>query len=155
MIKSKRMKGAAFAAAAIALIGGFEGLRLNSYPDVIGVWTACYGETKGIRKGMRFTKPECDKMFAGRLAEFETKMQACIKNPDMIPDKPYLAFLSLSYNIGTGAFCKPSTVVNKINAGDLKGACNAIALYDKAGGHVVQGLKNRRKKEVAFCLSGL
>jgi len=147
-------KGAAITGVAVALIGGFEGLRLNSYPDVVHVWTACYGETKGIRPGMRFTKPECDAMFANRLAEFETGMRACLNAPDSIQDKPYVAFLSLSYNIGTGAFCK-SSVARLANSGDMRGACDALLKFNRAGGVVWSGLTKRRQAERKLCLEGL
>jgi len=151
---SKLKKSGALMAAAIAMIGGYEGLRLYSYQDVVGVWTSCYGETRGIKPGMKFTKPECDSMLAKRLIEFETEMRKCLRSPDSIPDKPYLAFLSLSYNIGAPTFCK-SSIARKANAGDLRGACNAIPLYNKAGGRVWRGLVTRRADEKAICLSGL
>lgn len=140
--------------AAIAFVGGWEGLKLRSYKDVVGVWTACYGETKDIRPGMTFTKPQCDEMFAKRLVEFETRMRSCLRAPDSIPDKPYLAFLSLSYNIGSGAFCK-STLAKKANAGDLRGACMEILKWNRAGGRVWKGLVNRRQAENRMCLEGL
>lgn len=151
---SRLKKSAAAMAAAVALIGGYEGLRMNSYQDVIGVWTACYGETRGIKPGMKFTKAECDAQFAKGLVEFETGMRACLKQPDDIPIKPYVAFLSLSYNIGLGAFCK-SSVARLANAGDLKGACNRIPAFNKAGGRVIKGLVSRRGDEQRYCLQGL
>ncbi len=144
----------ALGAAAIALIGGYEGLRLKSYPDVIGVWTVCYGETKNVRKGQSFTKSECDAKLANRLVEFEQGMRRCLKNPDSIKPGPYKAFLSLSYNVGTGAFCT-SSVVRKANAGDMRGACDALLLYNRAGGKVVIGLVNRREHERKICLGGV
>nr|WMC97962.1 lysozyme [Aminobacter aminovorans] len=151
---SRLMKSAAAMAAAVSLIGGYEGLRLNSYQDVIGVWTACYGETRGIRPSMTFTKAECDAQFAKGLVEFETGMRACLKQPDAVPIKPYIAFLSLSYNIGLGAFCK-SSVARYANAGDLRAACNRIPAFNKAGGRVIKGLVSRRGDEQKYCLSGL
>jgi lysozyme len=147
-------KGLAAAALVATLVGGWEGLKLYSYQDVIGVWTACYGETRGIRPGMKFTKPQCDAMLVERLAEFEAGMRRCLKSPDAIPDKPYVAFLSLSYNIGTGAFCK-SSVARLANAGDPRGACNRIAAFNRAGGSIVRGLVNRRADEQRICLEGL
>lgn len=141
-------------ALAIGLVGGFEGLRLRSYPDVVHVWTVCYGETRGVKPGMTFTKPECDAKLAAALVDFETGMRRCLKQPDAIPDKPYVAFLSLSYNIGTHAFCG-STVARRANVGDLRGACNAISAWNKAGGHVVRGLVKRRAAERKLCLEGV
>ncbi len=151
---SRLKKSAAVMAVAVGMIGGYEGLRLYSYPDIIGVWTACYGETRNIRPGMKFTKAQCDDMLSKRLVEFETGMRKCLKAPDAIPDRPYIAFLSLSYNIGTGAFCK-SSVARLANQGDLIGACNRIPAFNKAGGKVIPGLVKRRTDEQKYCLSGL
>ena len=141
-------------ALAIATVGAFEGLRLTAYQDVVGVWTACYGETRGMRAGLRFTPAQCDQMLSDRLVEFESGMRACLSRPDSLPDKTYVAFLSLAYNIGTGAFCR-SSVVRKANAGDLKGACAALTAFNKAGGRIVPGLTRRRQQEQALCLAGV
>ena len=151
---SRLKNSAAAMAAAISLIGGYEGLRLHSYQDVIGVWTACYGETRGIKPGMKFTKAQCDAQFARALVEFETGMRACLKEPDAIPIRPYIAFLSLSYNIGLGAFCK-SSVARQANLGNMRVACNRIPAFNKAGGRVLKGLVSRRGDEQKFCLSGV
>ena len=154
---SRLKKGALISgvgAMAIGIVGSFEGLRTKSYSDIVGVWTACYGETRNIRPGMTFTKPECDRMLADRLVEFETNMRACLKAPDSIPDKPYVAFVSLSYNIGSRAFCG-SSVAKKANAGDLRGACDAILLWNRAGGKEIPGLTRRRQEERALCLGGV
>lgn len=139
---------------AIALVGGWEGLKLTSYRDVIGVWTACYGETRGIKPGMRFTKAQCDTMLIDGLEDFEAGMRACLTRPDAIPEKPYVTFLSLAYNVGTGTFCQ-SSVAKKANAGDLRGACDALMLYVNAGGRRIQGLVNRRAAERKLCLEGV
>lgn len=42
----------------LAAIACGEGLRLVAYQDIIGVWTASYGETKDIMPGMRFKEHE-------------------------------------------------------------------------------------------------
>lgn len=139
---------------AVGLVGAWEGLRTTAYRDVVGIPTVCFGETRGVKMGDKYTVDECKAMLGDALAEFETGMRRCLTNPDKIPDKPYVAFLSLSYNIGTGAFCK-STLVRKANAGDLKGACDAILSWNRAGGRVIQGLVNRRKDERKLCLEGV
>jgi lysozyme len=141
---------------AIATLGGHEGLRLYVYKDVIGVWTYCYGETKGAAalRGQRFTKEKCDAVFITRLNQFEQEMRACIQYPDLIPDKSYVAFLSLAYNIGSGGFCK-SSVARAINAGNLTQACNNLLKFNKAGGKVIKGLVRRRNEERTLCLKGV
>src|SRR3954447_26007641 len=87
---------------AVQQVGGFEGLRSYAYRDVVGVWTACYGETKGIKKGMKFSKDTCDNMLVDGLIRHEKGMRACLGEAaaDALPDKSYVAFLSLAYNIG-------------------------------------------------------
>lgn len=141
-------------ALAVAVVGGYEGLRTKAYRDVIGIPTVCFGETRGVKMGDSYTVDECKAMLGDGLVEFEQGMRKCLADPDKIPDKPYVAFLSLSYNIGTGAFCK-STVARKANASDLRGACDAILVWNKAGGRVIAGLDRRRKEERALCVSGL
>ena len=141
-------------AAAVALVGAWEGLRTVAYRDIVGIPTVCFGETRGVKMGDRYTVEECKAMLGNALVEFETGMRACLKNPDTLPDKVYVSFLSFSYNVGTGAFCR-STLVRKANAGDLTGACNELPKWNRAGGKVVRGLVNRRAEEQKICLEGV
>lgn len=151
---SRLKKSAGLMAAAVALVGAWEGMKLVTYRDIVGVPTVCFGETRGVKMGDRYTAEQCREMLGDGLVEFETGMRHCITNPDAIPDKPYVTFLSLSYNIGTGAFCR-STLVRKLNAGDIRGACNELPKWNRAGGRVVKGLSNRRAAEQKMCLEGL
>lgn len=153
---SRLKKGGAAAAIAIGLIGGFEGIRTHAYRDVVGIPTVCFGETRGVHMGDVYTVDECKVMLGDALVEFETNMRRCLVAPDSIPDKPYIAFLSLSYNIGSGRFCN-STVRKRANDGDLRGACDAIMAFNKGGKplHVIAGLTKRRTEERKLCLEGL
>ncbi|MEZ2132682.1 MULTISPECIES: lysozyme [unclassified Sinorhizobium] len=150
-------KGSAIAAAAVALVGGFEGLRTVAYRDPVGIPTVCFGETRGVKMGDKYTVQQCKDMLGARLIEFETDMRSCLSQPDKIPDKPYIAFLSFTYNLGKANFCG-STMVRKINAGDLKGACNELPKWNKAtlaGVRIVlPGLTKRRAEEQRICLEG-
>lgn len=139
---------------AIAVVGQWEGLRLAAYQDVVGVWTACYGETKGIRPGMKFTKAQCDTMFIESLTKHEAGLRNCLTAPDRLPEKTYVSFVSWTYNVGVGAACG-STLVRKVNAGDLVGACNELPRWNRAGDRVVKGLVNRRAAELKLCLDGV
>ena len=156
--KSRLKKSGALTAAAVALVGAWEGLRTVAYRDVVGIPTVCFGETRGVKMGDRYTVEECKAMLGDALVEFEGGMRACLSHPDAIPEKSYVAFLSLAYNIGNGAFCS-SSVARKANAGDIKGACASILLYNKArlNGRlqVIKGLDNRRKDENRICLQGI
>jgi lysozyme len=152
--KSRLRTAGALMAAAIALVGGWEGLRTVAYRDIVGVPTVCFGETRGVEMGDRYTVEECQVMLGNGLVEFETGMRRCLTNPDAIPGKSYVAFLSLSYNIGTAGFCG-STVARRANEGNYRAACEAILMWNKAGGRVVQGLVNRRQDERRICLEGV
>jgi lysozyme len=138
---------------AVQTVGGFEGLRLAAYRDVVGVWTACYGETKNIRPGMKFSKATCDNLLVDSLITHEQGMRACLKDPDGLPIKVYVADLSLAYNVGVGAFCK-SSIASYQNAGRIKDSCDRFPLFNKAGGKVVAGLVKRRAAERSLCLQG-
>ena len=148
-----RLIGSA-AAGAIALVGAWEGLRMTAYRNIVGVPTVCYGETRGVRLGDRHSKADCDAMLLASLKRHEAGMRRCLTAPDRIPERSYIAFVSLTYNIGVGAFCR-STAARRLNAGDMRGACEAATWFNKAGGRRVRGLVNRRTAEHNLCLEGL
>lgn len=148
---SRVRKQVAVATLAVAVVGGFEGLRQSAYRDVVGIPTACYGETRGIRMGMKFTKTECNDMLLKRLDEFADGMEACTHVP--LTDERYVALLSFSYNVGTAAYCH-SSVARYLNEGKTKEACNALLAWDKAGGRQIAGLSKRRWDERELCLKG-
>lgn len=138
---------------ATPFVGGWEGLSLKPYKDIVGVKTVCYGETRVDFKDL-YTKAECDAMLSEGLDQFYAMIDGCL--PVELSPKSRAAFLSLAYNVGPGAVCKPSNTIPKaLAARDYEKACRAIALYNKAGGKVVNGLVRRRNAEVALCIDGL
>lgn len=137
---------------AVAFIGGWEGLRTEAYRDVIGVWTICYGETKGVKAGDRYTAAECDQKLAQEIRAYEAALDKCLTAD--VPVGMKIALVSWTYNVGPGAACR-STLVRKANAGDLAGACNELPRWNRAGGRVWQGLINRRGAERAMCHKAL
>lgn len=139
-------------AAAVAIIAPWEGVELRAYRDIVGVPTICYGETRGVEMGDTATLAECQTMLAQGVREFATAISPCL--PAVLPDKTRAAFISAAYNIGSGAFCK-SSMSRRALAGDLRGACDALLLWNKAGGRVIKGLTNRRNAERTLCLEGL
>ena len=144
-------KGAGAIALAFAIVSVAEGLVTSTYPDVGGVPTYCYGETKDAEWGKTYTKEQCDEKLSARLVEFNAGVNSCVFVE--LPDTRRAALVSLSYNIGIPAFCK-STVVRKLNAGDVQGGCDAMLMWNKVKGVVWRGLTNRRQKERALCLEG-
>lgn len=133
----------------INLICGFEGLKLKAYDDGVGVWTIGFGTTiypNGIKvkKGDTCTEAQAKAYMAHDLKKFESAVNSAVTVP--INQNQFDALVSLSYNIGTGAF-KKSTLLKKLNEEDYKGASAQFAVWNKGGGRVMQGLVNRRAVE--------
>lgn len=143
---------AAGLALVVAFVGGWEGLRLSPYRDGGGVLTVCYGETAVEMR--TYTAAECDAMFARRLVQFEAGLDRHLTAPDGVPAQSKIAFVSWAYNVGTGAAGR-STLVRKLNAGDLVGACRELPRWNKDNGRVIPGLVNRRADELRLCLAGV
>lgn len=148
--------GGALVAGLIAFVGPWEGVKTTTYLDIVGVPTVCYGETDGVELGQTFTKAECDAMFAGRLDEFARGFLLLVDDEveKTVPLRAQVAFVSWSYNVGLGA-AKKSTLVRKLNEGDVVGACNELSKWVKAGGRTVKGLVNRRAAERDMCLGAV
>lgn len=137
---------------ALPLLKQFEGCRLESYQDIVGVWTIGYGETLGIGPGMTWTQAQADQRLLARLQTFLARVVgAC---PQLAQESPsrQAAALSLAYNVGSTAFAG-STVCRMIKARNYQAAADAFLLWNKAGGQVVQGLVNRRSAERQLFLS--
>ena len=133
----------------IDLICGFEGLRLKAYDDGVGVWTIGFGTTiypNGIRvkKGDTCTEAQAKAYMAHDLKKFESAVNNAVTVP--VNQNQFDALVSLAYNIGPSAFSK-STLVRKLNAGDIRGAAEQFDVWVNAGGKRMQGLVNRRAKE--------
>ncbi|GJD92945.1 lysozyme [Methylobacterium iners] len=156
-LTSKKMWGGALTATAAGVLATMtvtkdEGVRLKAYRDIVNVPTICIGETKGVKMGDVYTREQCEAMLLRRLDEFAGKVEHCIKKP--MSDKVLVAFTGLAYNIGSGGFCK-STTVRLYNEGRYAEACHAMTRFNRAGGRVIPGLVSRRKREEAMCLEGI
>lgn len=145
---------AAAMALAVSFIGGWEGLSLKAYQDIVGVWTVCYGETRGVTPSDEFTQAECDEKLAEGIADFERRLDACLEHEDRMPTGMKVALVSWAYNVGTGAACG-STLVRLANQGDFVAACEQLPRWNRAGGRVVRGLTNRRVNELDLCRRAL
>lgn len=154
---------AAVLLAAEHIIKGWEGLRLVAYRDIVGVWTICYGETLGVRAGMRKTAAECEALLYERVyRDFYIPMSQCAA-PAFVeaPVPVQAAMLGGGYNFGVGGWCG-STAARYIRAKLWRHACDAQTAWNRAGGKVVQGLVNRREMgdasrmgEGELCVTGL
>ncbi|KAK0339283.1 hypothetical protein LTR94_035184, partial [Friedmanniomyces endolithicus] len=62
--------------------------------------------------------------------------------------------IDLSYNVGTAGVCK-SSLVRLFRARQWVAGCEWLIKFNKAGGQVVRGLTNRRRRLMEVCLTGL
>ena len=147
--------GGAIAIASVLITGpsgndGLEGVSYIPYKDIVGVWTVCYGHTgKDIIPGKTYTEAECKALLNKDLATVARQINPYIKVD--IPETTRGALYSFVYNVGAGNF-RTSTLLRKINQGDIKGACDQLRRWTYAGGNQWKGLMTRREIEREVCL---
>lgn len=108
--------------------------------------TVGYGHTAAVKEGQTMTREEAAAQLEKDVKPFEKAVSNAVKVP--LTQKQYDALVHLAFNIGTEAF-KNSTVVKRLNAGDMEGAKAAWGRFVKAGGKTVKGLVNRREAEIS------
>jgi lysozyme len=142
--------GMVLAAATLVGIATQEGYKQEAYIPVPGdIPTIGFGSTKGVRMGDKTTPVRSLQRLLDEVdSVYAQGVRSCVTAP--VYQHEFSAFVSLTYNIGVKAFCN-STVVKRVNAQDYQGACDAILMWNKAGGKVLRGLDNRRKEEKQIC----
>jgi len=150
MFDRKHIATISLSATALVALLLHEGYRENAYIPVAGdVPTIGFGTTAGVKLGDR-TSPEKALTVSMRdVQSFEGAIKECVTVP--LAQYEYDAYVSLAYNIGSGAFCR-STLVRRLNAGDYVGACNQILRWDHFKGKPLAGLTKRRQEEHRKCL---
>lgn len=143
----------------IDFIRKWEGVRYNPYLDAAGVATIGVGFTTYL-DGTKVTlnDPPLDDIQINRilnekLEEFSRTVKAILGTElcTILPQQCIDALISISYNIGVGAFAK-STLLKRVKAdkNNLGGIEDAFLMWVKSGGKVVNGLQRRRAAEFAM-----
>lgn len=145
----KTIAATAISASALIGIALHEGFRDKAYDDGVGVQTIGFGTTSGVKKGDKITAERALIRLYGDMDAYKSGMDRCVKVP--LSQGEFDAYLSFTYNVGVGAFCK-STLVKKLNSGDYDGACKELLRWNKAGGKVMAGLTKRREDEYRKCI---
>ena len=127
------------------LIKSFEGLRLKSYQDSIGVWTIGWGHTRGVRKGQVITEAQAERFLRDDLEPIERQLTADL-GEDGVLQCQFDALCSFCFNLGIGAYMK-STLRKYVKAGRDDEADREFAKWVHAGGRVLPGLVRRRRAE--------
>lgn len=142
--------------ATVEMIKEFESFRENAYLDAAGIWTIGYGNTyyrdgSPVKKGDVITLSEGIALYHDILNEFAADVNELVRVE--LNDCQFGAIVSLTYNIGVGAF-KKSTLLRKLNADPNDPSIKTeFGKWVRAGGRTLNGLVKRRKKESDFYFS--
>jgi len=128
----------------IALIKKFEGCELEAYQCSANVWTIGYGHTRNISEGDTCTQADADEMLVDDLQEFEGYVNELV-DADLTQSQ-FDALVAWTYNLGPTNL-KISTLLKRLNEGDMADVPHQIRRWNKAGGKVLDGLERRREAE--------
>lgn len=124
-----------------------------------------------VDMGDTITPPKAIRLSVSHIAKDETQLRKCFGDETQLYQYEWDSYVSLAYNIGPGAVCR-SSIPEKVKAGQYEAACLTIGQFvcgpateatrAKPGDRcysirkpmkALRGLENRRKEEVAKCLS--
>jgi len=136
----------------VALLKRFEGLELEAYQDIAGVWTIGYGHTgSDVQPGQRITEREAEALLRRDLRPREDAVDRFVNVP--LNQNEFDALVSFVYNVGAQAF-RGSTALKRLNRGARMAAADALTWWNKAtvGGVLreILGLTRRRAAEKAL-----
>lgn len=126
------------------LIKSFEGCHLTAYKCPANVWTIGWGHTLGVYEGMKITQAQAEKFLLEDMIKFEGYVNATGLE---LNQNQFDALVSFTYNCGNG------NLKTLIKNRTLPQIAEALLLYNKGGGKVLNGLVRRRKAERELFLS--
>lgn len=142
----------------LKLIKEFEGFRANAYLDSAGIWTIGYGTIRyengnKVKPGEVITLEDAEIALITDVNRRAGAVKGLVKK--QINQNQLDALISFAYNLGLGAL-ERSTLLKKVNMNPADPTIrDEFMKWVKAGGNVVQGLVNRRKKEADLYFTGL
>lgn len=132
----------------VELVKRFEGFRAKPYLCPAGVATIGYGHTEGISlSDPAISREAAAALLEKDLANFAAGVARMLAAP--VTQNQFDALVSFAYNVGLGNLQR-STLLKKVNAGDLAGAAREFAKWTKAEGVELPGLVRRRAAERAL-----
>jgi lysozyme len=133
---------------AASVIKEFEGLRLDAYQDVVGVWTIGWGHTKTAKAGMRITEQQAEGLLREDMASACSAVaQLEAQCPTEFTANQAGALISFAFNIGNAGMLKSKSVAGRMRGGDYAAAADGLLKYVYAGGVRYKGLERRREME--------
>ena len=129
MINRTAIASLALSASALVGLAVHEGWCGNACIPVPGdVPTIGFGTTEGVKLGDKITPPQALVRTLNDVQKFEGALKQCVRVP--LAQYEYNAYIRLSYNIGSNAFCSSSIPV-KLAAYDYEAACKTILEFNK------------------------
>lgn len=135
--------------AGVALIKNAEGLRLDAYQDMAGVWTVGYGHTGDVKAGDHITAHQADVILRMDLEKFETGINTLALD---LNENEFSALVSFAFNLGLGAL-ERSYLLTRLRCGEKDKAALEFMKWVNAAHHVQPGLVKRRAAEKALFLT--
>lgn len=136
----------------LKLLAEVEGCRLSSYKCSAGIWTNGIGNTVGVTPYEKIDELQAASELIKNIKKVEDKIASCLR---VTPPKPlYDSIISLAFNAGSQVLCR-SDMLSLVNNKQWLAACLQIKRWIYVKGKMNHGLKNRRKKELDWCLNGI
>lgn len=134
-------------------IKNHEGLRLQRYSDGSGNATIGWGHRilPSDNIGQSITQAQAQTLFDGDIDKVNIALNSDLKVA--VTQNQFDAMADLAFNIGVNAFAN-STLLRMINNGNISGASQQFARWNRSGGQVNTGLQNRRADETSLFNSG-
>lgn len=133
----------------VKIVKSFEGFSSTPYLCPSKVWTIGYGHTDGVTRDTPITtEARASEILAADLVAFSHRISRFI-TAELSQDQVD-ALVSFAFNVGVGAF-STSTLLRRLNAGDVSGAASEFDRWVyAAGGTKLSGLVARRAAERAL-----
>lgn len=135
----------------LKLLKELEGFRKEAYLDTGKVWTIGYGTTrvegKPVEAGLTCTEAQAEKWLSDDIAWAQTAVNKLVKVP--LKQGMFDALVSFVYNVGEDQF-RRSTLLRLLNLKQYIEAGKQFLLWKYDNGKVIQGLINRRHKELGM-----
>ena len=119
------------------MIKQFEGCRLKPYYCAAGVLTVGYGHVTTSKDTI--TQQQAEDFLKSDLIKFESRVKKATKKYGELSQWEFDAFVSFDFNTGA--------IYRLVDKRDKNVAAKAMLQYVKAGGKVLDGLKERRRFE--------
>jgi lysozyme len=128
----------------LLLIADYEDFRPKPYDDGTGTITIGYGHTRSPVMPASVTEEEAKEMLVQDVQHFEQAVKRELLVA--VNRNQFSALVSLTYNIGEGAF-RNSTLLKKLNNQNFEAASNEFEKWTQGGGKELKGLVRRRAAE--------